>query len=278
MMSEFLRTRKTEFSITEIVAHSYNFFSSRFMLFLRLSIGPLLVWSLSELLFDYLLYEHEIIFESTLPRTISTAAFVLMWYRYYLFGKEQATYKKLYAHMRRTSVFSIKMFFISAARMIITVIAILIPTLGISLFMIYYYQMQGGVLNDQVLTNFVNQSVIFASLALSPIFVRLSLYSVAMILGRSKTTFLEVWKKTTGFTWVLWHLTFRAFLPFALYSYMVMGAIRESVAKLDIHYVWASLLTNVPAIFIIYAMLAVVIVANSEAFKKLFGTRTELRT
>ncbi|MDG1994990.1 MAG: hypothetical protein P8J14_00720 [Emcibacteraceae bacterium] len=69
----------------------------------------------------------------------------------------------------------------------------------------------------------------------------------------------------------------RAFLPFALYNYLVMGKIREAIAQYDIHYVWASLLTNIPAIFIIYFMLAIVIVANSEAFKILFGIRESER-
>jgi uncharacterized membrane protein YdjX (TVP38/TMEM64 family) len=71
----------------------------------------------------------------------------------------------------------------------------------------------------------------------------------------------------------LWHLTLRAFLPFALYNYLVMGQIREAIAQYDLHYFWASLLTNIPTIFIIYIMLAIVIVANSEAFKILFGIR-----
>lgn len=265
--------KDVEISITEIVKHSYNFLTAHFSQFLKLAVGPLLVWSMSALFFDYLLFEHDIKFESAIPRICSTAAFVLIWYRYYFLGEEQATYKKLYGHMRRTSVFSIKMFFISLGRMIVTITVIVIPTLGISLYLIYNYQLQGGVVTDQLLNSIVYQSIIFVALVLSPIFVRLSFFSAAVALGRSQTTFREVWKKTAGYTWVLWHLIFRAFLPFALYNYIVMGKIRVSVAQFDIHYVWASLLTNVPAILVIYIMLAIVIVANSAAFKILFGIR-----
>ncbi|MDG1437476.1 MAG: hypothetical protein P8P98_00770 [Emcibacteraceae bacterium] len=182
-------TNGSEISITAIVAHSYNFLTTHFMMFLKLSAGPILIWSSFELLFDYLYFEHDIKYESGLPRIFSTAAFVLIWYRYYLLGEGQATYKKLFGHMRRTSIFSARMFILSIARMVITIVAIIIPTLGISLYMMYNYHAGGGALTDQVIVSLVNKSVFFVGLVLSPIFVRLSLFSVAVALGRSKTTF-----------------------------------------------------------------------------------------
>ncbi|MDG1858829.1 MAG: hypothetical protein P8I94_06995, partial [Emcibacteraceae bacterium] len=221
--------------------------------------------------FDYLLFEHGKKYDSSIARVLCTAAFIMLWYRFTLFGKEQTSYGKLFKHMRKSSVFSSKMFFASLGRVVITTAAMIIPTMAISLFMIYHHTEAGGEITGTFLKTITQQSAFMVSLMLSPIFVRLSFFSIAVSLGRATTTFREVWSITKGYTGVLWHLIFRAFLSLALYNYFVMSGIKRMVESYELHYFWTNLLVTLPAIFLIYIMLAIVIVANSEAFKILFN-------
>lgn len=264
-------------SITALIRTSYKFFSSHFRHFLKLAALPILVWVLVELFRDYLLFEYGLIYDSRVANGMASAAFVLVWYRKFLMGDQQATYSHLFDNVISPGVFNILFFFKFIARIVIVTAILVVPALIISLCIMGYHLSQGEVINAALLNEIIMYSTLLAIFFFSPVMVRLSFYGVGVAVGRKEIGYREVWKKTKGYTWELWHLLLRAVLPVGMYNYFLTNAFKKIAYQWELDYIWASLLINIPAAFFTFMMLAIVVVANGGAYKQLFGIRTEQR-
>ncbi|HRW29522.1 MAG: hypothetical protein KDF58_02710 [Alphaproteobacteria bacterium] len=266
-----------EISINATISQSYLFFMGHFKHFLRLAIIPIIFWVLIELGCDYALHEYKMILDPTVSRAIICAAFALVWYRQFLMGEKYATYSQLFDHVVSPGVFNIDSLLRSVARIIITTAILFVPTLMLSLsFMVYQFS-QGVVMDQLAIQNVAIKSTSIVILLFSPILVRLSLYTVGVALGRRSMSLREVWHKTTGRTWGLWLLIFRAFLPITLYTYFITWAFEKIARSLDINYLWSSIIINVPTAFLTFMMLSIVVAVNGEAFRILVGIREKER-
>lgn len=245
---------------------------------MKLSIVPMLLWIVLNVSSEILLIEYGIVFNHLIPRAFVSATFALVWYRKFLLGTEHGSYGKLYTHLKSSRTFSIASFFKSILRVAIIAIVILVPTLMISLAAVLYQISQGVTVTNEMIEQMVQITTFIVLLTVSPILIRFSFYSASIALGRRKTRFRDVWRKTTGYTWNLWHLVIRAFLPLSLYTYALNEGFSKIAAKFELSYVSASLLINVPSAFMVFMMLAIVVAANATAFKQIFGTRDKERT
>ncbi len=268
---------KNEISISGAITGSYLFFMSHFNHFIRLAWVPLLIWVMVELACDYALNEYGLIYDSMVPRAIVSAAFALVWYRQFLMGEQYATYDQLFDHVVSPGVFNFYSLIRSIARIVITTIILFVPTLMLSISFLFYQYSQGILMDEAAIQDAAFKSTTLVILLFSPILVRLSLYTVGVALGRRKMSLRDIWKKTSGSTWVLWLLILRAFLPITLYTYFITWAFETIARKLGMGYFWTSLFVNVPTGFLTLMMLAIVVAVNGEAFKVMVGVRKEER-
>lgn len=268
---------RNEISINGAVARSYLFFMNHFNHFIRLSIFPILTWVLVEVFCEYALIEHGVRYDSTIPRAIVSAAFALVWYRQFLMGEKYATYGQLFDRVVSPGVLNIYSLFRSVVRITLTTIILFIPTLMLSVSYMFYQYSQGILVDDAAIQDIAFRSTTLVILLFSPLLVRLSQFTVGVALGRRSMSLRNVWRKTKGNTWVLWLLTLRAFLPITLYTYFITWAFEKISEQFSMNYVWSSLFVNVPAAFLTFMMLAIVVAVNGEAFKTLFGIRSEER-
>ncbi len=264
-------------SISGAITGSYLFFMSHFNHFIRLSVGPMLIWVLVELGSEYAVHNHGIILDSMVTRAMISAAFALVWYRQFLMGDKYATYDQLFDHVLSPGVFNIYSLLRSVARIVITTIILFIPTLMLSISYMFYQYSQGVLMDEAAIQDVAFKSTTLVVLLFSPVLVRLSLFTVGVALGRRSMSVREVWQKTSGSTWSLWLLILRAFLPITLYTYFITWAFETIAVKLSMNYIWSSLFVNVPTAFLTFMMLAIVVAVNGEVFKILVGTRKEER-
>lgn len=266
-----------DISINSTISQSYLYFMSHFSYFMKLAAVPMFIWIFADLLCEILFREYNLRYDPIIPRSIASASFALIWYRQFLLGSKYATYSQLFDRILSSGHFSIFKLLKSLIRIIITSIVIFIPTLILSISYMLYQYSQGVLINNAVIQNIAFKSTTLVFLMFSPILVRLSLYTVSIALGRQSLSISEVWKKTSGNTWILWVLTFRALLPISLYSYALNWGFGKIAGQFSLNYIWANLLINIPAGFLTFMMLAIVVAANAEAFKVIFGLRSKSR-
>jgi hypothetical protein len=264
-------------SINGVISQSYTFFTNNLGQFVKLAMIPTLLWICSELVNEYLSVEYSIFYNNTYIRAIISASFALIWYRQFLMGTEQATYRKLFKHVISSRSFSLDSFIKTILRVTLLTIVLVVPGLLLSISIMIYTVSQGVILDDVLIQEIALNSTAAIFLLLSPILIRLSLYSVGIALGRRNVSFREVWIKTKGYTWVLWLLTLRAFLPISLYSYCLTIGFGEMADNFELNYLLKSLFINIPAGIFTFILLAVVVAANGEAFKVIFGIRLKSR-
>ena len=264
-------------SINGAIARSYLFFMSHFSHFTRLAKGPLIIWILVELGSVYALQEHGHVYDTMVPRAMVCAAFALVWYRQFLMGEKYATYSQLFDHVLSPGIFNLYNLFRSVARIAITSTILFIPTLMLSISFMFYEFSQGVLMNDAVIHDIAVKSTTMVLLFFSPILVRLSLFTVGVALGRKSMSLRDIWHRTSGYTWVLWLLIFRAFLPITLYTYFITWAFENVSNQFSISYIWSNLFINIPTAFLTFMMLAIVVAVNGEAFRVLIGIRTSER-
>jgi hypothetical protein len=264
---------ESEISISGAITGSYLFFMSHFNHFVRLGWVPLIIWVLVELACDYALNEHGLIYDSMVPRAIVSASFALVWYRQFLMGEKYATYDQLFDNVVSPGVFNLYSLLRSVARIVITTIILFVPTLMLSISFMFYQYSQGVLMDEAAIQDAAFKSTTLVILLFSPILVRLSLYTVGVALGRRKMSLRDVWKKTSGSTWVLWVLILRAFLPITLYTYFITWAFETISKKMGMDYFWSSLFVNIPTGFLTLMMLAIVVAVNGEVFKVMVGIR-----
>ncbi len=268
---------ESDISISGAITGSYLFFMSHFNHFIRLAMGPLIIWVLVELGCDYAFHEHGMVLDSTVTRAMVSAAFALVWYRQFLMGEKFATYDQLFDHVLSPGVFNIYNLLRSLTRILITTIILFVPTLMLSISFMFYQFSQGIFMDEAAIHDVAFKSTTLVILLFSPILVRFSLFTVGVALGRKTMSLRDVWRKTSGNTWTLWLLILRAFLPITLYTYFITWAFEAISKKLFMNYVWSSLFVNVPTAFLALMMLAIVVAVNAQAFKALVGTRLSER-
>ena len=265
-------------SVTDVMRLSYTYFIDHFFLFIKLSFVPMLLWIALNVSSEILRIEYGIEFSPLIPRAFVSAAFALVWYRKFLLGTEHGSYVKLYDHLKTSRTINIATILRSILRIIIIAVVIFVPTLIISLAAVVYQISQGVTVTNVMLEQLLQISTFIVLLMVSPILIRFSFYSASLALGRTKTRLREVWRKTAGYTWSLWHLVIRAFLLLSLYSYTLNEVFTKIAEKFELSYISASLLINIPSAFMVFMMLAIVVAANATAFKHIFGTRDKKRT
>ena len=270
-------TTANEISISKAISQSYLFFMSHFRHFIRLATIPIIIWVLVELFCEYAFHEHGLMYSSMVPRAMVSAAFALVWYRQFLLGEKYATYGQLFDHVLSPGVFNIYNLLKSVTRIVITTIILFVPTLMLSLSFMFYQYSQGVLVDDAEIQNIAFRSTSLVILLFSPVLVRLSLFTVGVAIGRQKMSIREIWKKTSGNTWVLWLLILRAFLPITLYTYFITWAFEKISNQFAMDYIWSSLFINVPTAFLTFMMLAIVVAVNGEAFRVLVGMREKKR-
>lgn len=258
-------------SISRTISQSYLFFMGHFSYFIKLAAVPMLIWILSDLICEILFRDYGMRYDSIIPRSIASASFALIWYRQFLLGSKHATYGQLFDQIFSSGHFNIVKLFKSLFRIILTSIILFVPTLILSISYMLYQYSHGILLNDVVIQDIAIKSTALVLLMFSPILIRLSLYSVTIALGYQSLSLREVWKKTSGRTWVLWGLTIRALLPISLYSYSLTWGFGKISEQFSLNYIWTNLLINIPAGFLTFMMLAIVVGANGEAFRVVFG-------
>lgn len=262
-----------ELSVSGVITGSYLFFMSHFNHFIRLAAGPLMIWIAVELGCAYALNEHGRVYDTMVPRALACAAFALVWYRQFLMGEAYATYSQLFDQVVSPGVFNLYSLFRSIARIVITTVVLFVPTLMLSVSYMFYQFSQGVLMDDAVIQDIAVKSTTLVLLFFSPVMVRLSLFTVGIALGRKTMSLRDVWRRTSGYTWVLWLLIFRAFLPITLYTYFITWAFEIVSKQFAMSYVWANLFVNIPTAFLTFMMLAIVVAVNGEAFRALIGIR-----
>lgn len=256
-------------SITE----SYRFFTTHITHFFRLIYGPLFFWVLLKLITQILIHERGIQIKSIYFQHIITAGFAIAWYRQFLLGERYTSYYQLLKMGFNGNKFSWQRFKQTLFRIIAISLALLIPTLLLSISMLLYYFGQGIPLSEGLINELAIKSTFVIMLIFSPILVRLSLYTAAFALGRSSMSFKEVWQRTRGYTVTLWWVAIRGFLPLSLYSYVVTYLLNMLAHRIAIPYVFSTILIETLAGFLTFMMLAIVVGANAEAFRILIGVR-----
>lgn len=256
-------------SITE----SYRFLAGHMSHFFRLIYGPLILWLLVMVTEKILFIEHNIQINSIYFLNIITAAFAIVWYRQFLLGADNASYRQLFKSGFSGGPLSIKTVGRVLVRIIVVSLALLIPTLILSTGMMAYYHGQGVPFSERFIQELAIKSTLVVMLIFSPIFVRLSLYTAGFALGRGSLSFQDVWRRTRGYTVTLWWLTIRAFLPLSIYSYILTWFLGAVTKELSVNYILSTLLIESLAGFMTFLMLAIVVAANAEAFRILIGVR-----
>ena len=125
-------------SVTDVLRLSYTYFIDHFLLFIKLSILPMLLWIALKVLSEILHIEYGIKFNHLIARAFVSAAFVLVWYRKFLWGMEHGSYGKLYDHLRTSRTINIATILYSILRIIIIAVVIFVPILITSLAAVVY--------------------------------------------------------------------------------------------------------------------------------------------
>jgi len=260
-------------SVGSSIAESYRFFTGHLPHFFRLIYGPLVLWVMIRLMERVLLREQGVAFESSYYLNIVTAAFAIIWYRQFLLGAEYASYLGLIRRGFNGNGFSLRSFGRTFLRIVVISLALLVPTLIVSMAMMVYYQGQGVHLSSAVINELAVKSTFVVMLAFSPVLARLSLFTAGLALGRSSLRFRDVWQKTRGYTATLWWVALRGFLPLSIYNFILTWLLRQLADKLAIHYVVSTIFIETIAGLLTFMMLAIVVAANAEAFRVLIGVR-----
>lgn len=235
--------------------------------------GPLLLWVLVKVTEQILIREYQIQIQGTYILHLFTAAFAIVWYRQFLLGADHATYRQVVKHGFSGQRFTLKRFGHILLRITVITLALLIPTLIISISMMVYYQGQGVHFSDEIIQSLAIKSTFFVMVMFSPILVRLSLYTAGFALGRTSLSFWQVWRQTRGYTATLWWVTLRGFLPLSIYSYCLTWFLTQATERMAVHYILSTVLIEMLAGFLTFIMLAIVVAANAEAFRILIGVR-----
>ena len=264
---------KSVFRVGSSIAESYNFFLTHLPHFFRLVAGPFILWILFKSLEKILINEYGIKFNTTYVISLFTASFALVWYRQFLLGAQHASYTRLVAQGFRGGNFSLLRLGKSLLRIGVITLALVVPTIVLSITSLLLFNGDGEPMTKKELHELVFKCTIVVMVLVSPLLVRFSLLTAGQALGRRNMKLSHVWQKTSGFTFALWMMTFRAFLPISLYAWVLSWMLKEIVANVEMHYLLAVLVVNVPASLMTFFMLAIVVAANAEAFRVLIGVR-----
>jgi len=262
-----------QLTVKSSITESYRFLADHMPHFLRLIYGPLILWVLVMITEQVLLIEYSININSIYVLNVITAAFAIIWYRQFLLGSDDASYRLLIKKGFNNSPLTLKRFGRALIRILVVSLALLIPTLMLSLSMMAYYHGQGVPFSEDFIQELAFKSTLVILLIFSPILIRLSLYTAGLALGRTSLSFQDVWKRTRGYTVTLWWVTLRAFLPLSIYSYILTWFLDVVSKKLSIHYVVSTLIIESLAGFLTFMILAIVVAANAEIFRVLIGVR-----
>lgn len=255
------------------IAESYHFLAGHRPHFFRLIYGPLFMWVLVKLTEQILINEYNIQINGKNFLHLFTAAFAIVWYRQFLLGADFASYRSLLKNGFTGNKFTLKRIGRAVIRIAMITLALLVPTLMVSIGMMIYYQGQGIQLSESGLQELAMKSTFIVMMIFSPILVRLSLYTAGFALGRTSLSFTQVWKQTRGYTVTLWWVAIRGFLPLSIYSYILTWFLHEVTSKLSVNYIISTILIETLAGFLTFMMLAIVVAANAEAFRVLIGIR-----
>lgn len=256
-------------SITE----SYRFLAGHMPHFFRLIYGPLILWVLVKLTEQILIKEHNIQMNGNNILHLFTAAFAIVWYRQFLLGADYASYRLMLKKGFTGNQFTLKRFGRAILRITVITLALLVPTLIISMSMMIYYHGQGVLFSEDVIRQMATKSTFIVMVIFSPILVRLSLFTAGFALGRTSLSFKQVWKRTQGYTATLWWVAIRGFLPLSIYSYCLTWFLHIIMERWSVHYIISTILIETLAGFLTFMMLAIVVAANAEAFRILIGVR-----
>ena len=262
-----------KFTVGSSIKGSYHFLSGHLPHFFRLIYGPLLLWVLVKLAEQILLNEHNIEMTSIYYLNFITAAFAIVWYRQYLLGTDFASYRLLLKHGFTGTKISLRRIGRALVRIIVISLALLVPTLIISIGMMLYLQGEGVQFTESFIQELANKSTFVVMLIFSPILVRLSLFTAGFALGRTSLSFADVWDNTRGYTVTLWWVAIRGFLPLSIYSYILTWFLRQVAEKMSVHYIISTIFIETVAGFLTFMMLSIVVAANAEAFRVLIGVR-----
>jgi len=265
--------QSSELKVEASIKESYKFLTSHLRHFIRLSLGPLVGWVLVKLAEEILKTEYQIEFDSVYILSFISAAFAIVWYRQFLMGTKYASYSQLVKQGFRGDGFSASRLGRFFMRIIVITLALIIPTLILSISTMLYLHSQGEVVSEAVIQDIAIKSTFVVMLVFSPALVRLSLLTAGVALGRSSMSLKEVWKRTQGYTVLLWWLSIRAFLPLTIYSYLITLFLERAAKQIELHYVWVILVVEIPAGILTFIMLAIVVAVNGEAFRHLIGVR-----
>ncbi len=231
------------------------------------------MWVLVKLTEQILINEYNIQINGKNFLHLFTAAFAIVWYRQFLLGADFASYRSLLKNGFTGNKFTLKRIGRAVIRIAMITLALLVPTLMVSIGMMIYYQGQGIQLSESGLQELAMKSTFIVMMIFSPILVRLSLYTAGFALGRTSLSFTQVWKQTRGYTVTLWWVAIRGFLPLSIYSYILTWFLHEVTSKLSVNYIISTILIETLAGFLTFMMLAIVVAANAEAFRVLIGIR-----
>lgn len=260
-------------SVGGSITESYRFFAGHLPHFFRLMYGPLLLWVVIKVV-DRVLREEQIAaFDSSYLLHVVTAAFAIAWYRQFLLGAEHTSYWGLVKKGFSGRRFTFRSFGRTLLRILVVSLALLVPTLIISISMMLYLQGQGTALSADLINELAVKSTLVVMMIFSPIFARLSLFTAGLALGRSSLGFWEVWKKTRGYTVTLWWVALRGFLPLSIYSYVITWLLWELADAVAAPYLPATIFIEGIAGLLTFMMLAILVAANAEAFRILIGVR-----
>lgn len=252
---------------------SYHFLMSHLPHFVRLMYGPLIIWVLLKLGEKVLAEEYDVTFQSSYYLNLVTAGFAIIWYRQFLLGAEFASYSGLVKRGFNGSHFTWGSFGRALLRIVVISIALLVPTLMISMAMMFYYQGQGVKFSPPMINELAVKSTMVVMMIFSPILARLSLYTAGLALGRASLRFRDVWNKTRGYTVTLWWVGIRGFLPLTIYNLALTMMLRSLAKKFEVNYILSTIFIETIAGLLTFLMLAILVAANAEAFRVLIGVR-----
>ena len=276
-MSEPNFKNQEKLTVNSSIGESYRFLTSHFPHFFRLIYGPLILLVWVNLIERMLLEKYNIHMNSLYARSFITAGFAIAWYQQYLLGESRTSYLSLLRKGFSGTQFSWSRFGRTLLRIIVISLALLLPTLILSIGMMAYYSSQGIIFSEDLIQELAMTSTFTVMLIFSPILVRMSLYTAGFALGRTSMNFKQVWNNTRGYTVTLWWVALRGFLPLSIYSYVITLLLRNLTDKLDMHYILSTILIEMIAGYLTFMMLAIVVAANAEAFRLLIGVRKRER-
>lgn len=265
--------QKQKLTVGASIAESYSFLTGHMPHFFRLIYGPLFLWVLVKLTEQILINEYNILIDGKYLLHIFTASFAIVWYRQFLLGADYASYRLLLKKGFSGNRFTLKRFGQGILRIIVITLALLVPAMIISVSLLIYYQSQGVPFSEKTVQMIAVKSTFIIMMILSPIWVRLSLYTAGFALGRTSLGFSEVWKQTRGYTVTLWWIAIRGFLPLSIYSYVINWLLHEAAKEMSVNYIISTLLIEMLAGILTFMVLAIVVAANAGAFRILIGVR-----